>query len=96
MEAVINSLLVVVVWAFGSSFGLEQFELFQDKLSPAAKKFVVAIVTFVAPTLVVWLGPYWKPEFGDVTGFAGLVVSIFAGAAVWVVGQLAHKLDKRF
>lgn len=93
MENVIQTLLVIVVWATSSSWGMDRFKFFEENLSPAAKQLINAVVNFVAPTLVVWLTPYWQDSFGDLNQFGAVVVSILAGATVWVVSQVAHKVD---
>lgn len=96
MEQVITTLLVIVVWATSSSWGLERLSWFEQKLSPSAKQFLNALVNFAAPTLVAWLTPYWNPDFGDVNQFGIVVVSILGGAAVWVVSQIAHRVDTKW
>jgi len=93
MEQLIQTLLVVVIWATSSSWGLDRLKFFEDKISPSGKQLINAIVNFGAPTLVVWLTPYWQTDFGDIGQFGVVVVSILAGAGVWVVSQIAHRID---
>jgi hypothetical protein len=87
------SALILALWGIVVAFVQERFGVFDD-LSPRTKQLVNAVLAFIVPGLVIYLTPYWKPEFGDANAVVMAAFYILAPAAVWVVGQLAHQVDR--
>ncbi|MCL4296147.1 MAG: hypothetical protein KJ077_10485 [Anaerolineae bacterium] len=84
--------LVTVFYGTGTSFIQERFGKFHD-LSPSVKQLVNAVINLVLPYVLVFLQPYWRPEFGEVNAAVTSLFFLVAPVAIWVVSQVAHRFD---
>lgn len=84
--------LVTVFYGTGTSFLQERYGKFHD-LSPSVKQFANAVLNLILPYILVFIQPYWRPDFGDLTAAVTSVFFLVVPVAVWVVSQVAHRLD---
>jgi len=70
----------------------ERVGKFQD-LPAGTKQLVNALLGFVIPAVVIWLTPYWKPEFGELEPAVSQAMFILAPAIVWGVTQVWHDIE---
>lgn len=88
-------LSVLVLGLIGAivSWAEERYGKFQD-LSPRAKQLTNAVLAFLVPVIVTWLGGVWRPEFGDLTEFVNSMAALLVPAVIWFGSQVGHYLDK--
>lgn len=86
-------IFILALWGVVVAFVQERFGAFVS-LEPRTKQFINAILAYVVPGLVIFLTPYWRPEFGDASTVVMAVFYLLAPAGVWLVGQLSHQIDR--
>ena len=86
---------ILALWGVVTAMVQERFGAF-DALAPRTKQLINAALAYVVPGIVIYLTPYWKPEFGDANTVVMAVFYLLAPAFVWVVGQAAHQIDRLF
>lgn len=84
--------LVTVFYGTGTSFLQERFGKFHD-LPPTVKQLANAVLNLILPYILVFVQPYWRPDFGELTAAVTSAFFLVVPVAVWVVSQIAHRLD---
>jgi hypothetical protein len=85
-------MVVLAIYAWAISWIEERFGKFQD-LPPNMKQLVNAIFGLVIPAVVLWLTPYWKPEFGALEPAVEQLLVVLTPIAVWLATQVFHYAD---
>lgn len=82
-----------VLGIFGALVALIQEKTGQSwkSLSPEWKQAITFVTTLVLPTVINFLTPVWRPEFGDVSQFVYAVAWFVGPVVAFLAGQVWHK-----
>lgn len=89
----IEQVFVLAVYGVTVSWIQERFGKFQD-LDSRTKQLVNGILTVIIPLIVVYLQPYWRPEYGNINETVNSFVLLIVPAIIWLASQLGHYLDQ--
>jgi len=89
-------MLIILIYGVFVSFLEERFGAF-ERLLPSQKQFVNGVVGFFVPavaSLLTYLKTLGYTYQGTPQELAQAMIFLLAPAAVWVVTQIAHQIDK--
>ena len=84
---------IIAVWGFFVAFIQERFGKFND-LPANVKQLINAVLAFIVPAVVVYLQPYWLPEFGNINEVVTGGLLLFVPVVAWLASQIGHQIDR--